>query len=389
MAAHAVLVDEGKIKWVGPQAQAPSISEGQVIDAAGATLLPGLINSHVHLCNDGAPDLFEQVKNDSTPISTLRAARNARFTLECGVTTVRDCGAANSVVIEVAKAIEDKLVVGPRVIAAGRVITMTGGHGHAMGREVDGDASVRHAVRAELHEGAAFIKAMATGGVLTRGVVPSQTALMLDELRAVTREAHNAGRRVASHAIGREGIKNALLAGVNSIEHGYHLDDELLELAVDRGTFLVPTLLAIDGILHGGQVGDTPTWIIEKAAEQAERSRNAFVAAVRSGMSIAAGTDAGTPHNRHTDLPQEMALMVDLGLTPLEAIRAATHDAARNLDLHDHIGAIRDGMRADLILVDGDAAEDISAVGRPLLVAQDGLLIRDDVTGRSRQMATA
>ena len=177
---------------------------------------------------------------------------------------------------------------------------MTGGHGHFMGREADGADGVRRAVRQELKGGAHFVEAMATGGVLTPGVSPTQTALLADELTAIVQEAHNAGRRVATHAIGREGIANALRAGVDSIEHGYYLDDDLFEQAVAQGTVLVPTLLAVHGIVTDGPSGGSPTWMIEKAASAADRSKTMFKAAVDSGMKIAAGTDAGTPFNGTT-----------------------------------------------------------------------------------------
>ncbi|WP_327346948.1 amidohydrolase family protein [Streptomyces europaeiscabiei] len=380
-AGTSVLMDAGRIAWIGPDENAPSIGDKHVIDGNGRSLIPGLINSHVHLVNDGSADLFEQVVNDSLPIASLRAAQNARYTLACGVTTVRDCGAANGIVIELGKAVEAGLVEGPRIVAAGRVITMTGGHGHFMGREADGTDAIRHAVRAEIKGGSQFIKAMATGGVLTPGVRPTQTALLAEELRTVVQEAHNAGKRVATHAIGRQGIKNALDAGVDSIEHGYHLDEELFTQAIDQGTFLVPTLLAVDGIVEFGPAGGSPGWMIDKAILERDRSREMFRAAVQAGMRVAAGTDAGTPFNRHTDLPKELAVIVAIGMTPMQALLAATANAAANLDLLDEIGTIEVGKAADLVLLDGDPLKDIGAYGRPVLVAKAGVIARNDLVG--------
>lgn len=374
----SVLADRGRIAWAGPNADAPSVPEPRVIDGGGRSLIPGLINAHVHLCNDGSPDTAAQVSSDSVPWATLRAATMAALTLQTGVTTVRDCGAASGIVIELAKAIDAGLVPGPRVIAAGRVITMTGGHGHFIGREADGPDAVRRATRAELKEGAAFIKVMATGGVLTAGVDPNQVALREEELRVVAEEAHNAGRRTATHAIGNAGIRNALLAGIDSIEHGMHLDDDTLQLALDRGAFLVPTLLAVRRIVEAGVDKGVPSWVVDKAERQMQHSRDSFVAAVRSGMRIAAGTDAGTPYNRHDDLTHELRLMVELGLTPMQALQAATREAAENLDVHHLVGTVELGKRADLVLLDGDPTEDITATARVSLVAKDGVVVRDD-----------
>lgn len=375
----AVVVEGRHIVWVGPTDQAPTVADQAIVDGLGHTLLPGLINCHVHLCNDGAADLFAQVRQDSVPIASLRGARGALLTLQSGVTTVRDCGAANGVAIELAKAIEEGLIPGPRIKAAGHVITMTGGHGHFIGREADGRDAVRRAARAEIKAGAHFIKVMSTGGVLTPGVTPTQTALLPEELEVVAQEAHNAGRRVATHAIGNAGIKNALRAGIDSIEHGFYLDDEALDLAVAQGAFLVPTLLAISRITTNGIAGGIPDWVVRKAEQEAGRQRESFKAAVDSGMKIAAGTDAGTPFNRHEDLALEMGLMVDYGLSPMQAILAATRSAAENLDVLHSVGTIEVGKLADLILVTGDPTVDIGAMRQVTFVAKDGVVHRNDV----------
>lgn len=375
-AGFSVLIDGQRIAWVGPTEQAPAVAEQHVVEGAGRTLIPGLVNAHVHVANDGAPDLFAQVRDDSVPFATLRAVRNAHLTLESGVTTVRDCGASSEIAIELGRAVSDGLITGPRVQAAGRVITMTGGHGWFMGREADGPVGVRSAVRAEVKAGAEVIKVMATGGVLTPRVDPAHAALHLDELTAAVDEAHSSGRRVTAHAIGTLGITNALRAGVDSLEHGYHLDDTALELAVAGGTFLVPTLSAIPAIV-GQAEGTVPGWVREKAERELDRSREGFSAAVRSGVRIAAGTDAGTPFNHHQDLAHEMELMVELGLTPLDAISAATSGSATNLGLEHLIGTIHLGKQADLVLVDGDPSVTISDMRRVVLVVKGGVIVRD------------
>jgi imidazolonepropionase-like amidohydrolase len=376
---QALVVEGSRIAWIGPVDCAPSTAPENVVDGGGRTVLPGLINCHVHLTADGAPDLFAQAAGDTVPLATLRAARSAWITLQSGVTTVRDCGAADDVVVELAKAISRGLVPGPRVQAAGRVITMTGGHGHFIGREADGPDEVRKATRAEIKAGAGVIKVMATGGVLTPGVSPTQTALLPEELAVVAQEAHNSGRRVTTHAIGRAGIHNALISGIDSIEHGFYLDDELLDLAVDQGTFLVPTILAVDGIVRNGLAQGIPGWVVDKAEREAAKQRESFAAAVSSGMRIAAGTDAGTPFNGHGELARELALMVQHGLSPMQALVAATRSAAENLGMAHEIGTLEVGKLADLVLVDGDPVTDITATGRVVLVVKDGVVHRDEL----------
>jgi imidazolonepropionase-like amidohydrolase len=374
------LISEGRrITWIGPEAQLPEGADQAALDGQGGTIMPGLINCHVHLANDGSPDLFGQAARDSVTIAALRGYKNLQLTLESGVTSVRDCGAASGVAVDLARAVEDGLVPGPRIRAAGRVITMTGGHGHFIGREADGPDGVRAATRAEIKAGAHFIKAMATGGVLTPGVLPTQTALQQDELEQVAREAHNAGRRAACHAIGNGGIKNAIRAGIDSIEHGFYLDDEALQLALDHGTTLVPTLIAVNQIVNNGGTGAIPDWVVEKAESESGHHRDSFGAAVRAGMKIAAGTDAGTPFNPHTYLPQELALMVEYGLSPMDAIIAATRSAAENLGLAPEIGTLEVGRIADVIVVDGDPVADIGAVASVRFVMKDGQVARNDL----------
>ncbi|HEY1640995.1 MAG TPA: amidohydrolase family protein [Streptosporangiaceae bacterium] len=379
---NSALISEGaRITWIGPQDRLPEGAAGAAIDGGGGTVMPGLINCHVHLANDGSPDLFGQAGRDSVTIAALRGYKNLQLTLQSGVTSVRDCGAASSIAIDLARAVQDGLVTGPRIRAAGRVITMTGGHGHFIGREADGPDGVRAATRAEIKAGAHFIKAMATGGVLTPGVVPTQTALQQDELEQVARESHNAGRRAACHAIGNGGIKNAIRAGIDSIEHGFYLDDEALQLAIDHGTVLVPTLIAVNQIVNNGGTGAIPDWVVEKAESESGHHRDSFGAAVKAGMKIAAGTDAGTPFNPHDYMATEMGLMVEYGLDPMAAIVAATRTAAYNLGLDPDIGTLEVGRIADVIVVAGDPAADIGAMENVRFVMKEGQVARNDLTG--------
>lgn len=377
----AVVVEDDRITWVGPSRHAPAPGDGLVVEGAGFSLLPGMINCHAHLCNDGAADLYAQVVNDSVPIATIRAVRNAMLALQAGVTTVRDCGAASQIALEISKAVDQGLIEGPRVRAAGRVVTMTGGHGHFIGREADGPDEVRKAVRAEIKGGAHFIKVMATGGVLTPGVDPSQTTFQPEELRAAVEEAHKAGRPIASHAIGNRGIKNALQAGIDSVEHGFYLDDEAVNLALKNDSYMVPTLIAVDQIVNNGRQRGIPEWVVRKAEAESGHHRESFALAVRSGMRIAAGTDAGTPFNPHGDLALELAKMVEFGLSSMQAITAATMSAAQLLRIDNLVGSIEVGKQADLVLVPGDPTGDISVMQRPTFVMKGGAVYRDQVGG--------
>ncbi|WP_435126699.1 amidohydrolase family protein [Actinacidiphila sp. bgisy144] len=382
---QALVVDDGRVAWRGPAELAPPFERGRVIEGAGMTLVPGLVNSHVHLVGACTGDLAQQVASDSTTLSAVRAARNAADTLECGITAVRDCGARDGVVVELARAVAAGLTPGPRIVPAGRVITMTGGHGHFMGREADGADAVCRSVRREIKDGAHFIKIMSTGGIVTPGVDPGQTGLGLDELQAATRAAHAAGKRVAAHAIGREGIKNALLAGVDSIEHGFWLDEELFDIAGERGVFLVPTLLAVRSIVEHGPLGGAPGWMLDKAGAVSERVSDMFASAVRAGMNISAGTDAGTPFNPHTDLVRELTLMVQIGLSPMDALMSATSRAATNLGIDDITGTVEVGKQADLVLVGSDPLQDISVLRSPQLVSIGGRFAVDRVSQRHRE----
>jgi imidazolonepropionase-like amidohydrolase len=368
---HSVLVEGDRISWVGPAAQAPEVLGARVVDGTGRTLLPGLMNNHVHL---GA-DVAESARSGDTLAgsvveATVHATNNLRETIATGVTSVRDCGSVEGFAIEVRDLVERGVIPGPRVQAAGRVITMTGGHGHFIGRQADGPWGIAAATRAELKCGADFIKIMSTGGVLTKGVSPLQTALHVEELAAAVAEAHNAGKRITSHAIGGQGVKNAILAGLDSIEHACFMDDEAIQLALDRGTIIVPTLIAVRRIADNGD--SLPAWMYEKVMLEAEASERSFRAAVAAGVTIACGTDAGTPYNPHGELPGELELMVEFGMTPVQALVAATSTSAVNFDLADELGTVAEGRLADLLLVEGDPTTSISAVRDVVLVLKGG-----------------
>lgn len=372
-----VLVEGERIAWVGRQANPPGdLAEYVVLDARGQTLLPGLVNCHVHICADPDPTFLPAMAlSDSQAMAALRGARNARLTLEAGETTVRDMGSTKpGVTADLARAVSQGIIPGPRIVAAGSAICMTGGHGWFIGREADGPVEVRKAAREQLKAGAEVIKLMATGGVMTPGLQVGGTGLSEAEMAAGVEEAHNAGKRTAAHAIGTQGIKNALRAGIDSIEHGCLLDDECLELMVRQGTYYVATLSAVTQIVRHADTGEMPEYVARKARQVYERHCASFMMAKKAGILMAAGTDGSTPYNPHGGLALELELMVENGFTPSEALRAATDIAARLLGIEDSVGTVVVQKQADLLLVDGDPLEDIRALRQVRAVIKAGRL---------------
>ncbi|HEY7755871.1 MAG TPA: amidohydrolase family protein [Actinomycetota bacterium] len=369
-----VLVSDGRVEWVGAHARAPRAARAaHEIDGSGKTLTPGLIDCHVHLCFDGGADFAGEAREmTSDAAAAIKAVRNAARTLEHGVTTVRDLGGRADAAIQVARGVERGLIPGPRILAAGRALTITGGHGHNVGiaREVDGPVAVRAAVREEIRAGATAIKLIATGGVLTPGITADFTSFTQEELEAAVDEARSWGRVVAAHAIGPEGILRAVRAGVDSVEHGSMLTTEGARLMKERGTFHVPTISAIRGMVE--HPDEVPAYAVEKATRLADLARDAFRRSVRVGVPIACGTDAGTPFNPHGNTTREIVRMVEWGLTPLKAMQAATSNAARLLRLQD-AGVVAEGVAADLVLYDENPLERIEAVLKPAVVLRAGV----------------
>jgi imidazolonepropionase-like amidohydrolase len=368
-----VLVSDGRIEWVGPHRRAPRVARAaHEVDGAGRTLTPGLIDCHVHLAWDGGPDFQtegrELVANDA--LAALKALRNGRRHLERGVTTVRDLGGPSGYACSVAAAIEAGVADGPRVVAAGRALTVTGGHGQgAFAYEVDGPENVRRAVREQMRSGARAIKVIATGGVLTPGVSADFTAFTMDELQAAADEAHAWGYGIAAHAIGATGIENAVRAGFDSIEHGSQISVPVARLMREAGTFHVPTISALRGIVDNPE--DVADYAVEKGRLVLSWARDSFRRAVREGVRHAVGTDAGTPFNPHGNAPLEIERMVEWGLTPLKSLQAATSNAAELLRVPD-IGTVEVGKVADLALYEGEPLDEVSLLAMPTVVLKRG-----------------
>ena len=355
----------------------PRVSQGAVrVDAPDATLLPGLIDCHVHFAMSGGPDWLSEMK-EPYATSCWRAAIHARKTLEAGFTTVRTLGGRPGADPALRDAQVAGIVEGPRIVATNLVICITGGHGSWIGREADGPDDVRKAVREQLKAGADCIKLIATGGVMTPGVEPGSQQLTDDELRAGIDEAHKAGRKVAAHAHGSEGIKAAVLAGVDSIEHGSFMTDEIISLMKERGTFFSATLCSAQGFLDAPP-DSVAEWAMVKAGHVRVALDASFRRAHDAGVRLVLGTDAGTPFNRHGDNARELALMVKLGVDPLDALRAATRNGAELLGKLDTLGTLEAGKAADLVLVEGDVTADINRLCNPnnvKLVVQAGRIV--------------
>jgi len=388
----AVLIRENRIHAVG-QVSSLSLPDSPVkeIDAGGGYILPGFIDTHVHLTLEGI-----NIKRDmATPFSLrfYNSVEYMRRTLEGGITSVRDAGGADA---GMKQAVEEGVVLGPRMQISITPLTITGGHGDFWMRSgnefrifpahpglpdgrCDGLDGVRLKVREVLRAGAEVIKICATGGVLSPTDHPEFTQFSPEELEVIVREAaYRRGIKVMAHAQGSEGIKNAVRAGVHSIEHGVYLDDEAIELMLERGTFLVPTIIAPLAVLESGEEGGMPEHAIRKAREVVEVQGDSINRAYKAGVKIAMGTDAGVlPHGANL---RELGLMVNVGMTPMEAIVATTMIAAECLGWQDRIGTVQAGKLADIVITRTDPLQDIRSLENAdniLLVMKDGKIIKD------------
>jgi imidazolonepropionase-like amidohydrolase len=349
-----------------------AVTDGdEVLDLEGRTCLPGLIDLHVHLCWDGSPDPVEINAREGHDFTLLRMVHHARVTLERGVTTVRDVGCIDDLSLVLDRALRAGIIAGPRLLATGRTIVMTGGHDPFWGVFCDGPWACAAGVRGQAYRGATMIKVAATGGVYgrTEGEDVGTSELSLEELTAACREAHRLGLRVASHAVGREGIDNSVQAGCDTIEHGIFASDDALRRMAAEGRFLTPTLFIYRHISEGAG----PDYARRKAIACAEQHPRTVSRARALGVAITAGSDSGSCGAPHPALFAELRdLVARGGLSPLQAIAAATSTNARALGLEEQIGTIAPGRQADLLVVEGDPTADVTALERPWRVMQAG-----------------
>ncbi|WP_439027031.1 amidohydrolase family protein [Haloarchaeobius sp. DT45] len=378
-----VVVDDGRIIQVDPVDTDASVGDDgndDGVDTADATvhhldgayLAPGLVDAHVHLMMDAGPDPSANV-DASTATLTYQATRNLRDAVTAGVTTVRDLGAPDDIALDARQAVEDGVIAGPRVHACGQNVVMTGGHGHWFGREADGSTEVRKAVREQLKADADVVKCMATGGVLTKGAQTGAPELTPGELTTLVDAASAKGVPTAAHAHGTQGIENAVAAGITSIEHGTYMDEHAAEAMAEAGTYWVPTASAVHGIVDNADQGTIPEWAVEKGEHALDAFEDAFEHALAAGVTVAMGTDAGTPYNEFTDIPHELELLVTYGLTPKQALDAATVNAAALLGVET--GRVAPGLAADLVVLPTDPTEDVSAWRQPERVMARGRFV--------------
>jgi imidazolonepropionase-like amidohydrolase len=362
-----LVIEGGVITSIGSE-----VPDGADVREA-ACVVPGLINCHAHFEGSGEAQTMPVFVLTTPTQRAYVCAENARKALHGGVTTVRDLGSTENLSIDLRDAIAAGKLPGPTVVAVGRAICMTGGHGWFIGRQADGPWDVRKAVREQRMAGADCIKFIATGGVLTKGAVPGIEQLSEDELRAGIEEAHKHGMHCAAHAIGTGGIKNAIRAGIDSIEHGHLIDTEGIGLMVERGTRLVPTLCAIDRIVSAGPEAGMPDFVLRKANEIAQNAYKNLRAALAAGVKFAGGSDAGTPFNYHEDYWREVELMSSqLGMSPRQALHAATADAADLIGVER--GRLRPGAAADVLLLDADIESDAHPLRAPRAVVKSGTI---------------
>jgi imidazolonepropionase-like amidohydrolase len=362
--------ESGRIEAVG---EAEPQGEERSVSLPGHTVLPGLVDAHVHFSLSGQATVEDVVGTTDADL-TLTEAGNARTTLEAGVTGVRAMG-ARGLDVQLKRAIERGDVVGPRMIANCRSITITGGHGHHLGREVDGPVECRRAVREQVKQGAEFIKFMATGGVTTPGTDPRTLSFTEEEIEALVDEAHRRGVHIATHAHGAEGVKATVAAGVDTVEHGTFLDEEAIEMLVENEVTLVPTLSAAYRITRNTERATKES--LRKSGPVHERHTDSFSSAVEAGVRIAGGTDVGTPFNYHGTNSTEISFMIEHGMEPIDAITAMTSTAAETIGLED-AGVLEPDAHADLLVVEGNPLEDVSLLREPTAVFKGG----EPVSGR-------
>lgn len=349
-----LLVRGRKIVAVGPS-NTINIPKGVVrIDGRGLTILPGLIDCHVHLCLGGEADVVGTLESEQPSYTLLKSTKHAKATIDAGFTTVRDVGSRDHSIFALKHAIDSGLLPGPRIVGAGLAICMIGGHARFIGQEVEGTEQVKQVVADQVAAGAGVIKIIASGGVLTPGTSPDEAQMTTQELAAAVDAARQAGKKVAAHAHGASGMKNAIQAGVHSIEHATLLDDESGALMKRYGVYMVPTLSALATTAACRPSCGIPESALAKAKAMTKRHRVSFKHAHESGISIAMGTDAGTPFNYHGENAQELERMVAFGMTPMEAILASTAAAAQLIGIQDSVGTLTKGMDADLVVLKGN-----------------------------------
>ena len=381
---QTLVVSGDRIVAVEPASQIKPQSGDKTIDLGDATLLPGLIDVHTHLTDDTNFDPYHELTT-TVAKSALIGARNAKVTLQAGITTVRNVGADGFADVDLRDAINEGLIEGPHMQVSGPALGITGGHMdnnllpesfHSVGDGVaDGIPAVQHMVRRNIKYGADLIKIGATGGVLSKGDDPQASQYTLEEMQAIVADAHRLGRKVAAHAHGAQGILWASEAGVDSIEHGTYINDEDIKMMKMHGTYFVPTAYLIDWVRENGHL---PAYSQQKMRDVSAVEKANAKHAIAEGVRIAMGTDAAVyPHGLNS---HELEVYVrDFGMTPPDALRTATVNAADLMGWSDRVGSLEPGKWADVIAVSGDPLKDITVLQRPVFVMKSGTVYRNDL----------
>ncbi len=376
-----VRIAEGRITAVEDRRPGESVDH----DLGDLTLLPGLIDAHVHLVGSEESTPYEDLQ-ETAARAAVEGVANARKTLEAGFTTVRDLGSRDFADVALRDAIAAGSVPGPRMLVAVKSLSSTGGHGDRndlpadvhldrYSAVADGAEAIRAKVRENVKYGADWIKVLATGGVMSAGTDPRAAHYTEEEVAAAVAAARDRGRDVAAHAHGTDGIKRAVRAGVRSIEHASMLDDEAIRLIKERGTFIVPNPITNSTMLERGAAGGFQPYQIEKSRVIYELKMESLRKAIRAGVAIAYGTDSGV--QSHGSNGRQLALFVEAGMTPLAALQSATVVAARLLRMEDRIGTVAPGAFADLVAVAGDPLADVRTVEHPLWIMKEGQVALD------------
>jgi imidazolonepropionase-like amidohydrolase len=382
---QAIVIEGGKIVQIAPAGDVKAAVGDTVIELPDATMLPGLIDMHTHLTFE-LSSLGYSGLGISTAREALLGAKNARVTLEAGFTTVRNLGAKDYADIALRDAINDGDVIGPRIVASGPALGITGGHcdenllppsfNYQGDGVADGVEAVQHKVREVIKYGADVIKICATGGVLSKGDDPNASQYTLEEMKAIVADAHRLGRKVAAHAHGAEGVRWASEAGVDSIEHGHLMDDASIATLKKNGTYLVPTLFLTEYMQANLEHSNVPEFSKKKMHDISAAAQQNAKKAFAAGVKVAFGTDAAVyPHGLNAG---EFHVYVKLGMTPLAAIQTATINAADLLGWTKTVGTIEEGKWADLIAVDGDPTKDVTVLEHVKFVMKSGTVYKNN-----------
>ena len=380
----AVGIEGNRIVRVSPWAEAEK-AEAEVVDLSGRFVMPGLIDAHVHVNMDGEPNIdgiYRQTEGELALRSMVRAQKD----LMAGFTTIRDEGAVGFTDVAVRDAIDSGFISGPRMFVSGVAISSTGGHGDtdfspavsggSFGTIVNSPDEARKAARYTFKYGADQIKIMATGGVMSNGDEPGAPELSFEEMKAALDIANSRGRISSAHAHGAEGIKNAIRAGITSIEHGMLIDREGMEMMKEYGVYLIPTIIAAHRIVEFAEGGRLPEWMARKAKQCLENHGEHLKEMLAMGVKIGFGTDSGTAFNRHGEQAFEFELMTRCGFTPAQALLAATRVNAGLLKWEDRIGTIEEHKLADIVAFDRNPLEDITAMMDCAFVMKDGTIYK-------------